>query len=317
MRKFATFNFLFLNLLFNILKINGQSKQPIIDMHLHVYSEKSFGVPMPYNKDGVFLVSSKSWTDHLNKVVEEMSGNNIVLAYASGDFTIIDYLNKNYPGKFYTSAEIWPTIESLSDLDFITELKKKIKNKEIRGIGEVLNFYTGLAPNHPVMDTIYKIAQEFDIPVCLHFAPGPTSIQTYGGFFSEARYRYSNPLLMEDVLVKYPNLRVSFMHAGVPSYTEETFVMFHMFPNTYADIGFLPVWSNYMRASLKQFLLKAVEYGFTDRIMFGSDAMKWPGAIEIGVKYIKDANFLTEQQKQDILYNNAAKFLKLSDEHKK
>jgi predicted TIM-barrel fold metal-dependent hydrolase len=125
-------------------------------------------------------------------------------------------------------------------------------------------------------------------------------------------YLYSNPLLMEDVLVKFPKLRINIMHAGVPAFTEETFAMFYMFPNVYADIGFLPVWSNYMRASMKQLLLKAIDYGFIDRIMFGSDAMRWPSAINIGINYIKNADYLTETQKQDILYNNAARFLKLS-----
>lgn len=298
-------------------QVEGQSSQQVIDMHVHVYSEKSFGGSSDYDNEGIFMKGSQSWNDHLKEVVEEMQKNNVVLAYASGDFEILDFLNKDYPDKFFPSIEIWPTKDMLSDPKFLAELKKKLETKEIRGIGEVLNFYTGLAPNDPVMDTIYKIAQDNDVPVCLHFAPGPTGVQTWGGFFSQARYRYSNPLLMEDVLVKYPKLRVCLMHAGIPAFTEETFAMFHMFPNVYADIGFLPEWSNYMRASLKEFLKKAVEYGFTDRIMFGSDEMRWPSAIDIGIKYIKNADFLTQKQKEDILYNNAAKFLRLSTKTEK
>lgn len=295
------------------LKSAGQISQPIIDMHVHVYSPASFGSSNDFNSDGVILKGSKNSEDHLKEIIAEFEKNNVVLAYASGDFEIIDILNRKYPGKFYPSAEIWPTRELLNDPVYIAELKKRLKNKEILGIGEVLNFYTGIAPNDPVMDTIYKIAIEFDVPVCLHFAPGPTGVQTWGGFFTQARYRNSNPLLMEDVLVKFPQLRVNIMHSGVPAFTEETFAMFHMFPNVYADIGFLPVWSNYMRASLKQFLLKAVEYDFTDRIMFGSDEMRWPSAIEKSLDFIRNAAYLTDQQKQDILYNNAARFLKLSE----
>jgi uncharacterized protein len=290
----------------------GQTNQPVIDMHIHVYSSKSFGQASPFKSDSLILKASESWSRHLIEILEEMDKNNITLAYASGDFEIIDFLNKTYPKRFFPSAEIWPTKELLTDENYLKELKKKIEDKEILGIGEVLNFYTGLAPNDPLMDTIYRIAQEYDIPVALHFAPGPTGVQNWGGFFSNARYRYSNPLLMEDVLVEFPRLRVNIMHSGVPAFTEETFAMFYMFPNVYADIGFLPVWSNYMRASLRQFLLKAIDYGFIDRIMFGSDAMRWPSAVDIGINYIKSATFLTEKQKQDILYNNAARFLKLS-----
>jgi len=48
--------------------------------------------------------------------------------------------------------------------------------------------------------------------------------------------------------------------------------------------------------------------------MFGSDQMTWPDAIGMAVEAIERANFLTEEQKRDILYNNAARFLRLSPE---
>jgi len=42
--------------------------------------------------------------------------------------------------------------------------------------------------------------------------------------------------------------------------------------------------------------------------------MVWPGVIERAVEVIMEAPFLSEDQKRDILYNNAARFLRLSDE---
>lgn len=56
-----------------------------------------------------------------------------------------------------------------------------------------------------------------------------------------------------------------------------------------------------------------VEAGFADRIMFGSDQMVWPEAIARGVEAIHEAPLLTEPQKRAILYDNAARFLRLSD----
>jgi hypothetical protein len=46
--------------------------------------------------------------------------------------------------------------------------------------------------------------------------------------------------------------------------------------------------------------------------MFGSDQMTWPDAIDLAVKAIDKADFLSANQKRDILYNNAARFLRLS-----
>jgi predicted TIM-barrel fold metal-dependent hydrolase len=55
-----------------------------------------------------------------------------------------------------------------------------------------------------------------------------------------------------------------------------------------------------------------VDAGFEKRIMFGSDQMIWPGIIEKAVTRVDTAPYLTKQQKRDILYNNAARFLRLT-----
>ncbi|MDH4272210.1 MAG: hypothetical protein OEW18_09575 [Candidatus Aminicenantes bacterium] len=45
--------------------------------------------------------------------------------------------------------------------------------------------------------------------------------------------------------------------------------------------------------------------------MFGSDQMTWPDAIGMAVEAVEKADFLSDKQKRDILYNNAARFLRL------
>lgn len=57
-----------------------------------------------------------------------------------------------------------------------------------------------------------------------------------------------------------------------------------------------------------------MEAGYGKHVMFGSDNMVWPQSIEVAIDAITDAPFLTEEQKRDILYNNAARFLRLSKE---
>jgi len=48
--------------------------------------------------------------------------------------------------------------------------------------------------------------------------------------------------------------------------------------------------------------------------MFGSDQMIWPEAIEMAIAGIESARFLTSEQKRDIFYNNAVRFLRLKKE---
>lgn len=281
-------------------------------MHLHIYSEQySSG---DFKLKDIILTSPKNSVEHLKAVVEQINKYNIALTYAIGDFKALDSINKNYPDKFLPSARILSTSELLNDKNYIETLKLKIKNGEVLGIGEVGNFYTGIAPNDPVLDTLYRIAEENDLPIGIHFGLAFPSSQLTT--YPNMRVEYANPLMLQDVLIKFPKLRLYIMHAGLPFFPEETFAMLFMFLNLYADISALP-WgglaSGYLKESLKEFLIKADKNGFIGRLMFGSDEHIRPGAIGLSIDFINQADYLTETQKRYILYNNAARFLKLSD----
>jgi predicted TIM-barrel fold metal-dependent hydrolase len=56
-----------------------------------------------------------------------------------------------------------------------------------------------------------------------------------------------------------------------------------------------------------------VEAGLAKRLMFGSDQMEWPETIGLGIEALEAADFLSEDQKRDIFYNNAVRFLRLAD----
>ena len=42
--------------------------------------------------------------------------------------------------------------------------------------------------------------------------------------------------------------------------------------------------------------------------------MVWPGAIDVAIEALESGPFLSAEQKRDIFYNNAARFLRLSEE---
>lgn len=88
--------------------------------------------------------------------------------------------------------------------------------------------------------------------------------------------------------------------------------MLYSHPQVYVDIADLTPYQP--RQAFYNYLQRIVEAGFGNRVMFGSDQMVWPEAIERAIASIEEAPFLSEQQKRDILYNNAARFLRLSEE---
>jgi predicted TIM-barrel fold metal-dependent hydrolase len=100
------------------------------------------------------------------------------------------------------------------------------------------------------------------------------------------------------------------MHAGYP-YLQETKAIMHMYPQVYADLGAID-WLR-PREEFHEYLRALVRAGFGKRLMFGSDQMVWPEGIGMAIEGIESASFLTEEQKRDIFYNNAVRFLRLDE----
>ena len=59
------------------------------------------------------------------------------------------------------------------------------------------------------------------------------------------------------------------------------------------------------------YIKRLVQAGFGKRIMYGTDFMTWPRMIETSMGVIEHAQYLSEDQKRDILFNNAARFFRL------
>ena len=190
----------------------------------------------------------------------------------------------------------------------LAQLRALHARGELQVLGEMMAQYEGVAATDSRLEPYWALAEELDIPVAIHMGPGEPA-GPYGN--SGYRAKLGDPLLLEDVLVRHPRLRLYLMHAGYPMIASLRALMFSH-PQVYVDIGSI-VYTE-PRPAFYRFLEEIAEAGYGDRIMFGSDQMIWPGVIEPSIKVIEDAPFLTPAQKRDILYNNAARFLRLSKE---
>ena len=103
------------------------------------------------------------------------------------------------------------------------------------------------------------------------------------------------------------------MHAGEP-YLVETIAIMQMYPQLYAEVGVLDWWLARERFYPYLRALMRAGMGIDKRIMFGTDQMVWPESISTAIETIESADFLTAEQKRNIFYNNAARFLRLSPE---
>jgi hypothetical protein len=83
------------------------------------------------------------------------------------------------------------------------------------------------------------------------------------------------------------------------------------YPQLYTDLAVMLWVEPNTQRYIKEFLRNIKEAGYLDRVMFGSDQMTWPYAIEKSIRFLNSLTFLTKKDKEDIFYNNAVKFLRL------
>lgn len=189
------------------------------------------------------------------------------------------------------------------------ELRELIEDGRIDVFGEVAIQYEGILPEDKRFAPYLKIAEDMDVPLGIHVGTGPPGAPYLG--FHGYRGRSHSPLILEEPLLKHPDLRLYVMHAGYPM-LDDTLALLYTHPQVYLEIGVI-VWL-LPRVEFHRYLQRIVEAGFGNRIMFGTDQMVWPQTIERSIESIESADFLTEAQKRDIYYNNAARFLNLSKE---
>ena len=279
----------------------GQAKtprQPVIDIHLHsesLASLKSWG-PNPVTGEKAPV----SVEEHIRQTLSMMSRYNIVLGIASGDVDTVEQLRKAAPERIWAGPS-----NGIPGLE-VGSLRSHYKSGQLRIMGEVLAQYDGLSPSDPVLDPYFALAESLAVPACIHMGmsfPGITE--------SAPKFRVSlgNPLLLEELLNRHPKMQVWIAHMGYP-YLEEMIGILNVYPRVHVDTGAV----DWIEPGFKSYLQQLIRYGFEKRIMFGSDQMTWPNAIGKAVEIIEKADFLSSEQKRDILYNNGARFLRLPPE---
>ncbi len=219
---------------------------------------------------------------------------------------VLEYVS-SAAGRLYPGLEFGLGLEGA---DFtLEELRDLHSQSRLTVLGEITNQYAGIAPDDERMEPYWALAEELDIPVAAHVGTGPPGAIYLG--FGNYRAHLHSALTLEEVLVRHPSLRVQVMHAGYPL-LDDLLAVLYAHPQVYVDVGAI-IWL-LPRDEFYRYLQAIVTAGYRNRVMFGSDQMIWPGLIERSVAIIQEAPFLNAEKKRDILYNNAARFLRLSDQ---
>ncbi len=314
-----------------LLGASAVAREPIIDVHMHASAADEQGPPplamcTPMNPMPTWDQKS-SWPDALVEYFkhpkckdpiwsptsdEEIMRKSLAIMERRNIIAVVNDRGKRVAAWRKLAPErvlpgINPDDAEFGDAKMIeADFAALKKAGDVAVIGEIGTQYGGIAPDSPKLEPLWTAAEALDLPVSIHVGPGPPGTAYLPGMGYRAKM--SSPLLLEDVLVRHPKLRLNLMHAGYPM-LDDTLALLYAHPQVYVDVGVI-VYTQ-PRAAFYRYLGALVDAGFGQRVMFGSDQMIWPEAIERSIEVIEQASFLSANQKRDILYNNAARFLRL------
>ncbi|MFM8288105.1 MAG: amidohydrolase family protein, partial [Planctomycetaceae bacterium] len=149
---------------------------------------------------------------------------------------------------------------------------------------------------------LFRKAEELGIPVNIHqgtsfVRPGPL--------------KYANPVLLEDIAIACPRLRMVIAHMGHP-WEDECIVLIRKHPNLYSNVSAL----HYRPLRHYHALISAIEYGVEHKLILGSD---FPSAtlpqVIAGQRNVNDILEWTRLPRipseviENIIYENWKRFL--------
>ncbi len=178
------------------------------------------------------------------------------------------------------------------------EARRMIEDYGVKGFKfhpPIQNFH----PNDPMAWPIYEVIAEYGLPAIFHTGHSGMGTGMKGG--GGIRLKYGQPMMVDDVAVDFPDMKIILAHPSWP-WTDESLSMALHKENVYIDLS---GWSP------KYFPKQVIHYANTQlkhKMLFGSDFPlikpdKWMAAA-------KDAGFRDEVMPM-IMKDNAAKLLGL------
>jgi uncharacterized protein len=311
---------------FAVAQSDESNKPPVIDIHVHAFdSIPDVGPMCPFPPQ--FLASdpklnnenqlgwahqdcspplepSKNPDEYMKELISEWNRLNVT-AVVMGNPTAVKKWMEAAPGRVIPGTSFDGGGFASSYVP-VKEMRSTFTHDGFKVLGEVGLQYQGISPSDLSVDAYFALAEELDIPVGIHMGTGGGGRANIA--LPKFRGAMGDPLLLEDILARHPRLRIWIMHAGYPM-IDNLLTILQADSHIYVDVAGL-IWS-YPIKEVNMYIQRIVDAGFEDRVMFGTDQMYWPKLMATSISVIQNADYLTPQQKRDILYNNAARFLRL------
>jgi uncharacterized protein len=183
----------------------------------------------------------------------------------------------------------------------LDEIRRCVEELGFQGIKLGAN-YQNFDPLSPEADRVFAEAERRRLPIVFHQGTSPVR---------DAPLRFAHPLLMDEVAIRHPELRIVMAHMGHP-WQADTIAVVRKHQNVYADVSAL--W--YRPWSFWSGMRLATEWNILHKLLLGSD---WPiikpGETIAGLRRVNDVIADTAMPRvpeaaiEDIIHRDALEIL--------
>ncbi|MDO7845906.1 amidohydrolase family protein [Hymenobacter sp. M29] len=186
----------------------AQAQSPqLIDVHVHCYDDNRFAYPAPTLQGCSPAKNASAHFQETYAALRKAGARHVVI---SGSPSAVEsWMRKDSAHLFIPAIAIDKPDEYGMDT---VRLKQLILDKKIAVFGEVGAYYAGSTLADRIWQPYLRICERYDVPVAVHIGGGPPETPYHGS--PNARLSLGDPFLLEDVLIKYPKLRLYMMHSG-------------------------------------------------------------------------------------------------------
>lgn len=158
---------------------------------------------------------------------------------------------RKYPNRLIGLASVDP----IGGENSVRELYHAVRDLGLSGL-KLLPSYDLIAPNDDRIFPLYEAAVDLDIPVQIHTG------WSLGGMM-----KHETPLLIDEIAIRYPKLRIQMLHAGYQwAYLTPMVMLKH--PNVWADISW---WHAWPLDNLVRLLGLCKHFAVLNKLMWGTD----------------------------------------------
>lgn len=231
-----------------------------IDVHTHCLVGSHWGHEWETNWEPVY---GGSWKDVTPATYDEaMHGVDLAIVFGMRATAVGVNTPHDYVASFCAQVRT-PTIGFMaldpSDEDVIAEMEYA-HSLGLRGI-KLYPVLAGFDPTSPRHDPFYRRATELKLPLLWHMGTTPSPV---------GHLQYTQPLLIDEVARRHPDLVQILAHIGHP-WQRETLMVLRKHRNVFSDVS--GVWSRPFDGYAA--LVRAQEWDVVDKLLFGSDFPLW------------------------------------------